>query len=847
MVRVVLLIACYALGGMVGKHAAFMAGSVQLIWPPAGLALAAVVLLGWQYAPAVAFGSVLFSLLNGAPLDLLTFSTALGNTLGALLCAYLLERFVQFNPAMSRIRDVAGLLLLGCVLGPTMNALFEGVGQLYLGQIAVDDLFPAVLAAWVPNAMAALVIAPFIFAWGTGEPPEWRRGFRWEGALCAAGLIGGTFVSFNSWFVYGIEHFPLAFLPCPFLVWGALRFGQRGAATGTLIVAIMAIAELLQGRGPFIANTEKESLLLIGSYLSLLGATNLLLAAGASERLAVARAIKQSEERYRGVVENQTALICRFQPEGTLTFANDAFCRFYGTSRAELLGVNYLELLFPETRRLPLDFPPGQAIISFDAKARLKDGRVVWQHCTLQRLFDAEGQTLEFQSVAQDITEQKQVEEHLRHSEDLFRLITENVSDLIAVVDAKGKRLYNSPAYKKIFGDPDQLRGTNAFQQIHPEDIDLVRRTFAETIRTGVGRRLEYRFILEDGSVRHIESVGNFVAGEAGALGKVVTISRDITERKLAEAALQKAKEAAEAASRAKSQFLANMSHELRTPLNAIIGFSEVLGDQMFGPLNERQHRYVTNILNGGRHLLQVINDILDLVKVETGHLELHYATFNVETATKEVLAIVKTLAMKKHLALEHDLAPQLPSLCADPAKLRQILYNLFSNAIKFTPEGGRVMVAARLLLPTAASAAVKLEPDSPPALNLPPAPPPPGAMLRITVADTGIGIAPKDQQRIFQEFEQVDSSYTRQQQGTGLGLALTKRLVELHGGRIWVESEGAPGKGSTFTVELPFAPTAPAASGDGNHSPPPPREPAPGAAPTPPVENLPALANTAS
>jgi signal transduction histidine kinase len=229
-----------------------------------------------------------------------------------------------------------------------------------------------------------------------------------------------------------------------------------------------------------------------------------------------------------------------------------------------------------------------------------------------------------------------------------------------------------------------------------------------------------------------------------------------------------------EAASRHKSEFLANMSHELRTPLNAILGFSEVLAERMFGEVNEKQAEYLQDILSSGRHLLSLINDILDLSKVEAGRLELELGRFHLPTALDNALTLVRGRAMRHGITLTQTVDERLGDIVADERKVKQILVNLLSNAVKFTPEGGRVGLSA-----TAAE-----------------------GVLTIAVTDTGIGIAPEDQAAIFEEFRQVGRDDTRTQEGTGLGLTLAKKFVELHGGRIGVQSQ--VGQGSTFTFTLP-------------------------------------------
>ncbi len=668
--RVVILTAFYFVGGLLGKQTSFLSGSMALVWPPTGIALAAILLFGYRFWPGVAVGAVLFSLMNGMPLGFFTFGTAIGNTMGAIVGTFLLRRWVAFDNAMERTREVTAYLALACFIGTTVNAAFNVVSLVYAGAASWSELFPRLLEWWVPNGLAAMVVAPFILSWATPSRLRWDRKVVFEAIICGSGLVGGTLISFQTWFVYGIQSYPLAYLPFPFLVWGALRFGQRGATTGTLVVTALAIHSLRGWRGPFVTSIERESLMLIGSYIGVLAMTNLLLAAAAAERRGTQRSVGESERRFRTIVEDQTDLICRFNALGELTFVNSAYCRFRGKRREDLLGSDFLETLAREDRTIPLSYfhalPPEQPVISFDYRSLGADGQVAWQQYTVRRVCGERGGTLEFQAVIQDVTPRKRAEE-----------------------------------------------------------------------------------------------------------------------------VLQRARQEADSANKAKSQFLANMSHELRTPLNGIIGFSELLRDQTFGELNPRQQKYANNVLHSGRQLLHLINDILDLSKVEAGRLELSRTRFSISGAFMQVAALVKALADNKGVALDFQISPNLAAIFADEVKFKQILHNLLGNAIQNTPAGGRVAVTVT---------------GEPPAQCRPG----PGPRLtdateyiKIVVADTGSGIAPPDQPRIFVEFEQLGSG---QERGTGLGLALARRLIELHGGRIWVESEGVEGKGSKFVFLLPLS-----------------------------------------
>src|ERR1035437_2060631 len=266
----------------------------------------------------------------------------------------------------------------------------------------------------------------------------------------------------------------------------------------------------------------------------------------------------------------------------------------------------------------------------------------------------------------------------------------------------------------------------------------------------------------------------NLIRDEDGRITGILQTGLDITAYKRSEERLLQAKLEAEGANRTKSEFLANMSHELRTPLNSIIGFSDILLDRVFGELNEKQMRYINNISTSGKHLLELINDILDLSKVEAGKMELHYSEFSVNSVFEEVIAVLAPLAQKKSIEIAFRIE-SVTTLEADRNRLIQVLYNLVSNAIKFTPEDGKIYLSCKKR----------------------------GSRAFISVIDTGIGISREDQRKLFQPFTQIDASASRQYCGTGLGLALVKKIVNMHQGNIWIESDVEKGSIFIFTIPL--------------------------------------------
>jgi cell cycle sensor histidine kinase DivJ len=360
----------------------------------------------------------------------------------------------------------------------------------------------------------------------------------------------------------------------------------------------------------------------------------------------------------------------------------------------------------------------------------------------------------------------------------LYRFLADNAMDLITRHGADGRVRFASPASLTLLGlTRQELEGETFMSLAHPADIDAVQAALIEASYFGRAGTAEARLRHKDGHHVWAEIRCRPVESRTGAPAEIVAVTRGIAERKRQEQALVEARDAALAASRAKSRFLANMSHELRTPLNAIIGFSEVTMREMFGAIGPRYQEYARLIHESGTHLLDLINSVLDMSKIEAGKFALSEEVFNLEEVAESALRVLKIPAERAVVLLRLEIAAGARQIYADRRAVKQVLVNLLSNGVKYTPAGGEVAVIARI----GADRAVE-----------------------ISVRDTGTGIAPADLERLGRPFEQVETAAVRAKEGTGLGLALVKSLVGLHGGEARISS--VLGEGTTVTVRLPHA-----------------------------------------
>jgi PAS domain S-box-containing protein len=507
----------------------------------------------------------------------------------------------------------------------------------------------------------------------------------------------------------------------------------------------------------------------------------------------------EAERWLAAIVESSDDAIISKTLDGIITSWNAAAESIFGYSADEVIGkpITILipdELWFEETTILSR-VRNGGHVDHYETTRLHKDGRGIQVSLTISPIRDAHGVICGVSKIVRDVTEHKLLlarEERSRAealAERNFRELIENAPDAILQVDARGGILIANHAAELIFGyTRDELMGMGVdslVPQAARSRHAAHRASFAAAgVSRPMGMGLDLRARRKDGSELPVEISLSPVKTESGVL--MTAVIRDVTERTRAErqidllkksylAELEARHREAERLNQLKSEFMASVSHELRTPLHTIIGFAELLEEQGVGPLNEKQHRFVRHIQSDSEHLLSLINDVLDLSRIEAGGLVVMTEALPLQRAVEEAVDGIRTQASSKQVGVRAENIPQI-RVTADPLRLRQILYNLLGNGVKFTDPGGEVSVSAH-------------EQDD---------------MVQITVADTGLGIPAEECARIFDKFYQVGYTTAGVRQGTGLGLTISKQLVELQGGRIWVESE--PGKGSRFHFTLPLA-----------------------------------------
>jgi PAS domain S-box-containing protein len=689
--QVVALATLYLVAARAGLVLDAVAGFAALVWPPSGIALAALLTRGYRLWPGVFLGAFFANVLTGAPL-LVAFGIGAGNTLEALLGAYALGRIPGFRNSIDRLRDVLGLIVLAAASSTTVSATI-GVSSLYLGGIvSLEHFWGTWRAWWLGDLIGDLLVAPALLVWAT-RPRLFQNPKRLlEAAALGVGVVAVSLLIFGTSPPSDARTVGQAYMYFPLLIWAALRFGQRGAVSTAFVISLIAVFGTVVGRGPFIQPVLHQSLFALQTFMGVAAATFLVLGASVSER-------------RRAVDDLRTAIT---EQERLLAERDLAHQRLVTVLEQSPLAIGVVEA---------------------------RSGRFVFVNDEAERLL--------------------------------------------------GRR----PTLSKAV-DPDG----GGWQGFHPDGHRIAPHEWplARAMRRGEVVRNEIaRIERADGGSLEVSINAAPVRDTSGEIIAGVLIFWDVTAQRLAEEELRRAHETAAQANRAKSAFLAVMSHELRTPLNAIGGHVQLVEMGVHGAVNDAQRDALGRVQRNQRHLLSLINDLLNLARIETGRVEYTLEDIPLAPLLADVTAMVEPLLSAKQLTCEiatwsrdTDRAPT--AVRADREKVKQIALNLLTNAIKYTPEGGRITV------------------DTGPSPDAP-------EMACIHVRDTGIGIPAAKLETVFEPFVQLARRPLNQPEGVGLGLAISRDLARGMAGDLAATS--TVGEGTTLTLTLPRAVRAAATS----------------------------------
>nr|WP_298682916.1 PAS domain S-box protein [uncultured Dongia sp.] len=498
---------------------------------------------------------------------------------------------------------------------------------------------------------------------------------------------------------------------------------------------------------------------------------------------------EDTESLFRAVFEQAAVGICYSDFDGVFIRVNQRFCDITGYAMQELVGRSFAQITHPDD--VAIDNQLGDDLIAgkrgpYTLEKRYigRAGNTIWVRLTVTLARTRDGAPHRLVGVVEDINEVMQTEQALKRSETRLQE-AQRIARLGAweIDHADGSRVWSDEVFTILELDRTTLGNFYlAFENaIHPSDRERVARVYADSLANHTACDMTYRVVMPDGRTKHVEVHGRTFYDAAGKPSRSIGTVQDITAQKQSEIALRQAKESAETANRAKSDFLANMSHELRTPLNAVLGYAQLLETERAGPLLAKQREYLRDIMAGGKHLLELIQDILELAKIDAGRIGLKIEPIDAFAVIDDALPLIESMGAARSITLKvaRPVTP-FPAVLADRVRLRQVFLNLLTNAIKYNKPGGDVDLTCSIVRP---------------------------GFLRVAVRDTGSGIRPERQAELFIPFNRLGAE-SLAIEGTGIGLSISKRLTELMNGKIGFKS--VVDEGSTFWVDLPIADASP-------------------------------------
>lgn len=809
----------YFIAARLGLMLAYPGTNASPLWFATGIAFSAVLLRGNRMCVGIGLGAFAANVLQLTGLGLsvpvvfaASLSTSAGNVLEAFVGGYLVRRFADAQNLFERSSDVIIFIICAALISTTISAT---IGMVTICSIAAgwQNALSIWLTWWLGDAAGALIVVPLAMTFR--YIPNVVRG-RWSlaGDLMLWTALGVV------WYGIFSHNLPLSFLLFPALILAAFRLGQFGSALAVAIISVVSTSVTVSGAGPFQAGSMHEALLLQQGFVGSIAAATMILATVISEQKKTVIDVRESQQRLQMLIEHAPVGIA-LSRDGITLDANKVYVGMFGyTDVAELRGTPLSDQIVPQKRSEMVERinkrAQGQTVeLAYETIGLRKDGSEFPLHVSESRIVLSGGPlTIGFFI---DITERKLAEAALHDSERKYRELVANANSIILRWNSDGAITFMNEYGLKFFGySESEILGRHVIGSIVLE-TESSGRNLSLLMAEIAADPMKFQQNINENVRKNGERVwvswtNRIVLNEQGKVREILSIGSDITERIHAEDELKKhrehleelvlqrtadlqksqlalmnmvedlnakkeelaiAMEKAQVADQLKSAFLATMSHELRTPLNSIIGFTGILLQGLAGALNQEQQKQMTMVQNSSRHLLALINDVLDISKIEAGELVLSPSSFDLRQSLEKMVKMVAPLAAKKGIELRLDIADTIGAITTDQRRLEQVILNLLNNAVKFTDKG-HVRISCRVE----------------------------DAHFLLSFSDTGVGMHPEDIPNLFQPFRQIDSGLTRKHEGTGLGLSICRKIIDMMGGSISVESRW--GEGSTFTVCLP-------------------------------------------
>ena len=790
----VLLLACiYFTAAWMGLLLAKPGTNATAVWLPTGIAIAAVFHWGAKVWPGIFIGSMSVNMwmLHGIGLSAYGslgagLAAAAGNSAEAVLAVLLVTRLTGSRNPFGRLADMVYFIFLAALLSTGLSALI-GVSSLCLFKGSWEGFWEAALTWWLGDATGALLVTPIVMGLvHAGRKPRPSR-------------MGVEFVLFAAatsalWYLCFFKIPTLAVVLIPWIALVAIRLDTTYSSGIILLLAVLSTMGAVRGVTPFAAKEFNRSLLLQQGFIGCVAVAALLLSSAVWEMTREKQRLQRAYRFEHDLFEHSAMGLALSTPDGRMVDVNPAYASLLGRTVSQTLSLTNWDITpeeYGEDDKIQLaKLEHSGRYGPYEKEYIRKDGTRIPVRLSGMRV-QRGGRTLIWSS-AEDISDRVGAEEALRQSERKYRELVQNANSIILRWTRDGKITFLNEFGQRFFGySEEEISGLHVVGTIVPETESTGRdlRPLMDEICADPGK-FEHSInqnVCRDGRLAWIAWTNKVVLDEQRQVYEILSIGSDISKQKKAEdelaayrahledivrirtAELAEAKDRAESADRIKSAFLATMSHELRTPLNSIIGFTGILLQGIVGPLNDEQKKQLNMVRDSSLHLLNLINDVLDISKIEAGQLEIASEPFDLPEVIGKVIETVLPQVEKKGLSISADVAPEVTVVTSDRRRVEQILLNLLSNAIKFTDEGG-------------ISVACSSDDDR----------------VTIRVTDTGIGIKEEDMDRLFTPFRQIDTGLTRKYEGTGLGLSICKRLATMLGGSMSVKS--TLGRGSTFS-----------------------------------------------